>query len=262
MNSTQQAAPEIRAHAEPEKTGNRCGHDPERPRWFAPPEKHKARPKIIQKAIDAIRAYYASPASILPALNACNESDRQQRSERRESCIALMAVILHYTDLVTLRVGIPQADGSMAGIRMSQLAELAGLNERRAERAIADMKDAGIVTVHRICEKIDDLTYKGYAAIRAVSRKLFDVFGLGLWLQHERRKAKDRWERRFMKQKAKDAANVAMAMNAKLNQELHELKRQQGTGPEPAKPRGLTPVASHCLQSMRQALGRGPKDSS
>jgi len=49
-----------------------------------------------------------------------------------------MGVILHYTDLATLRVGIPQPDGSMAGIPMESkdlegggrvvgLAELAGL---------------------------------------------------------------------------------------------------------------------------------------
>jgi hypothetical protein len=24
--------------------GNRCGHDPEAPRWFAPPEEHRTRP--------------------------------------------------------------------------------------------------------------------------------------------------------------------------------------------------------------------------
>lgn len=261
MNSAHQVAPEIREHAEPVKTGNRCGHNPANPRWFAPPAKHKAHPKIIERIIKAIREYYSKP-STLPALNAANESDRQQRSERREACISLMGVILHYTDLVTLRVGIPQANGSMSGIRMSQLAELAGISERRAERAIADLKDAGIITVHKICEKLDDLTYKGQAAIRAVSRKLFDVFGLGLWLQHERRKAQERFAKRFRKQRVKDSANVAMAMNAKLNQELADIKRQQGTAPEPAKPRGLSPVASHCLGAMRQALGRGPKDGS
>ena len=25
-------------------SGNRCGHDPEAPRWFAPPEEHGTRP--------------------------------------------------------------------------------------------------------------------------------------------------------------------------------------------------------------------------
>ena len=144
---------------ENKNTGNNCGHCPSTPRYFIPPEKHANRPVILSRIITAIRKYYENP-NTLPLLNAANESDRQQRSERREACISLLGCILHYTDLVTLRVGIPQPDGSMAGLTLPFIADLSGLGERRAERAIHDLKAAGIITVHPICEKISDTVYK------------------------------------------------------------------------------------------------------
>ena len=70
--------------------GNNCGHIPDKPRWFAPPEKHANRPGILRRIIQSIRDYYARPGEILPGLNAVNESDRQQRSERREACVAIL----------------------------------------------------------------------------------------------------------------------------------------------------------------------------
>lgn len=195
------------------KTGNKCGHCPDSPRYFVPPEKHNQRPKVLKRVIDAIRQYYANPAT-LPALNAVNESDRQQRSERREACIAILGCILHYTDLVTLRVGVPQMDGCMAGLTMPYLAELSGLGERRAERAIADLKAAGIITVHPICQKVEEAIYKGIAAIRTVSKELFDALGFRHWLRHEREKAAARRKKKDAKREAKQQANVRMAMNA------------------------------------------------
>lgn len=194
-------------------SGNKCGHRPDSPRYFVPPEKHAQRPQILKRTIEEIRKYYVNPA-ILPALNAVNGSTRQQRSERREAECAILGTILHYTDLVTLRVGVPQADGSMAGLTMPYLANLSGLGARRAERAIADLKAAGIITVHPISQKVEDAIYKGIAAIRTVSKELFAALGLGKWLKHERQKAADRRKEKDAKRQAKQLANVKMAMNA------------------------------------------------
>jgi hypothetical protein len=194
--------------------GNKCGHVPDKPRWFTTPEKHAHRPGILRRIIQSIRDYYAKPGEILPGLNAVNESDRQQRSERREACVAILGCILHYTDLITLRVGIPQPDGSMAGLTMPFLAELSGLGERRAERAVHDLKAAGIITVYALCQQLDDATYKGFAAIRTVTKHLFTVLGLGAWLEHERRKAQERKNKRTEKKRLKKLANVQMLMNA------------------------------------------------
>lgn len=245
------------------RTGNRCGHVPSAPRHFSPPSKHAALPKILQRVIKAVCAYYDAPHKTLPTLNAANESKRRQRSERREACCAILGALLHYTDLVTLRVGIPQPDGAMAGLTMPVLAGLAGLCERRAERAIRDLKKAGIITVHPICEKIEEGVYKGYAAIRTVTAKLFDALGLGRWLAHERRKAKERWDKKTEKARRKALANVLMA-GTSLEQQLKDLKRKQAEDKAAGieeKGCNLSPVAELCIAHMRQSLGIKPNTS-
>jgi hypothetical protein len=230
---------------------------------FGPPQKHADRPKILQRIGKAVRGYFDSPKS-LPTLNAANGSTRQQRSERREGCCAILGAILHYTDLVTLRVGIPQPDGAMAGLTMPVLAELSGLGGRRADRAIHDLKAAGIITVHQICKKLEDASYKGYAAIRTVSAKLFEAMGLGRWLAHERRKAKERQDKRTEKARRKALANVMMA-GTSLEQQLKDLKRKQAEDKAAgAEEKGgkLSPVAELCFAHMRQSLGMKPRDTS
>ncbi|MDD2759602.1 MAG: hypothetical protein PHH11_04850 [Methylomonas sp.] len=178
--------------------GNGCGHSPDNPRWFEPPPKH-TRPKIIEKAIAEIRRYYREPASAIPSLNLANGSDRQQRSERREACLSVLGCLLHYLDLATLRVGIPQNDASFQGISMPFIAQKAGLNPKRAERAIGDLVKAGLITVHPLCEKIADAVYKGYAAIRTISAKFFSLFGLGGRLKYERDKASARLKKKAIR---------------------------------------------------------------
>jgi hypothetical protein len=193
--------------------GNNCGHRPEAPRWFDPPPRH-TRPKIITKIITEVRQYYRDPASTIPSLNFANGSDRQQRSERREACLSVLGCLLHYLDLATLRVGIPQNDSSFAGISMPFIAEKTGLTLKRAERAVRDLVRAGLITVHPLCEKISDTVYKGYAAIRTVSPKLFALFGLAGRLRYERDRASVRLKKRARKEEAKGRAKIDLLLAA------------------------------------------------
>ena len=197
--------------------GNRCGHDPCCPRWFEPPAHHAPHPRIITKLEEAVRAYFADPA-VLPSLNAANGSARQQRSERREACLALLGALVHYLDLVTLRVGVPQADGSFQGLTLEFLAERAGLGLRRAERACRDLRKAGLVEVYPVARKTDDDRYKGLPAIRRLPVSLFKVFGLSKWLQRERDKAASRRRRQRHRQDAAqteaDAGRRELALDA------------------------------------------------
>lgn len=234
--------------------GNGCGHDPDNPRWFTPPEKHAERPGILTKLTERVRSYYQDPAKTLPALNAVNGSSRQQRSERREACLSLIGGMVHYLDLVTLRVGIPQTDGSFAGLTMPFLAEVSGLGERRAERAIADLAAAGIITIHPIAKRLDDCTYKGFAAIRAVSRALFDVFGLGKWLGHEREKASARRRKKERKANGKGAANVDMAISGAMKKANKTTAQQVG---EASQDHGKFRMVSDILSDIKARL-RGP----
>jgi hypothetical protein len=197
--------------------GNNCGHDPDKPRWFEPPKQH-TRPKIISKAIAEIRRYYCAPAATIPSLNLANGSDRQQRTERREACLAVLGCLLHYLDLVTLRVGIPQTDTSFAGISMPFIAEKSGLTLRRAERATADLVRAGLITVHPLCERLADAAYKGYAAIRTISSKLFALLGMSARLRHERERATTRQRKRSRKHEQKQAAKISLIADMIANQ--------------------------------------------
>jgi len=206
-------------------SGNRCGHDPFRPRWFAAPSHHAAHPKILIKLQEAVRAYFADPA-VLPSLNAANGSARQQRSERREGCLALLGALVHYLDLVTLRVGIPQADGSFKGLTLEFLAERAGLGLRRTERACRDLRRAGLVEVYPIAQQTEDGRYRGQPAIRRLPVSLFKVFGLGKWLQHERDKAAHR--RRRQRRRQETAASEADAGRRELALDAARLRATTG----------------------------------
>lgn len=210
-------------------SGNKCGHRPDAPRFFAPPEKHAKLPPLLRSIQTAIQDYFWK-ISIFPQLNAINGSTRQQRSERREACIELLGCILHFTDLVTLRVGIPQANGSMKGLTMPYLASLSGLSERRAERAISDLRKAGFITIHPICKKLPDATYKGFAAIRTVAKELFAALGFADWLKHERRKATERRLERSEKQRRKELAKVKMAMNGQKSKTTKAVAPDKRTG--------------------------------
>ena len=230
--------------------GNRCGHDPTCPRWFEPPAHHAPHPRIITRLEEAVRAYFADPA-VLPSLNAANGSARQQRSERREACLALLGALVHYLDLVTLRVGIPQADGSFEGLTLEFLAEKAGLGLRRAERACRDLRKAGLVEVFPIAQPREDGGHKGLPAIRRLPVALFKVFGLSKWLQHERDKAAHRRRRQRRRQEA--AATEADAGRRELALDAARLRAAEAEA-TPAEP---DPVAAEAARraAARSALG-------
>jgi hypothetical protein len=124
----------------------------------------------------------------------------------------VLSALAHYLDLATLRVGIPQGDGSFCGLTMEKIAELAGIGLRRAERAIADLVAAGLVGVHPIAVETAPGQFEGRAAIRTVSPALFAAFGLGKWLRYEREKASARRRKQERKAEAQAQAKIALAM--------------------------------------------------
>jgi hypothetical protein len=207
--------------------GNRCGHDPARPRCFSPPERHQDRPRVLRKLEEKLRAYFESPRKTIPTLDLANGKDRRQRSERREACVALLGCMIHYLDLVTLRVGIP-AIGGFKGLTMACLAGQAGVGLRRAERAMADLVKAGLVKVYPLCERKDDLTFKGYAAIRTIPATLFALFGLGRWLIREREKASKRLRDKRRLQDEAELAKVKLALGTLMEGKCPASQNPQG----------------------------------
>ncbi|HSO82278.1 hypothetical protein [Thiocapsa sp.] len=149
--------------------------------------------------VERIRAFYDDPqkipslASALFGRKKAAEPDgdytpRQMRSERREACCALLGAIVHYCDLPSLCLSVPQPDGTLLPIRMDTLAERAGLSLRRAERAMRDIVGGGLLTIYPRCELQEDGSYIGRAAIRVVPAAFFGLFGLQARLEHDRQR--------------------------------------------------------------------------
>lgn len=186
--------------------GNRCGHQPQQPRGFVPPAEHRPRPSLLTKLSARLGDYYQAPSHLLPSLNLANGSDRQQRSERRESCLIVLNVLIHYLDLASLRVGIPQAGDRISGLTVEFLATRAGLHKRRVERAMADLVKARLITIQPLAQRHTDGSYSGKGAIRAVTKTLFAVFGLEHWLKYERDRAAAKRRKQRLRDMRKDRA--------------------------------------------------------
>lgn len=180
--------------------GNFCGHQTDSPRLdLTRPETSKRRPGILIELQERIRRYYASP-NVLPSLRNAHKSKqgRQQRSERREACLLLQAAILEHTDLVSLRCGVPTPSGFIS-LTLPYLVKLTGLHPRRAERAMADLKTAKMITVSQPRQLKEDGTWRGLAAVKAVNKLLFTAFGLAKRLQHEQARAVERLAKKVKK---------------------------------------------------------------
>jgi hypothetical protein len=183
---------------------------PTSPRIFEAPSHHKPRPGILRKLTEKLASYYYSPAKVLPSLNLANGNDSQQRSERREACLQLLACLIHFLDLLTLRVGIPHQNGTFAGLSLPYLAGLSGLELRRAERACHDLVASGILGVHPIAKIKNTGEFSGLPAIRTLSQALFRAFNLGHWLKHERDKASKRHRNQAPKEQAMGRMQLAL----------------------------------------------------
>lgn len=239
-------------------TGNRCGHDPLSPRWFEPPPDHGDRPPIIRKWIDRVKGFYHDPGKIPSLANVLfdrrqasdpdgDHKPRQMRSERREACCSLLGAIAHYCDLPSLCLSVPQPDGTLLPIRMETLAERAGLSMRRAERAMRDIVDGGLLAIHRRCEQLADGSFIGRAAIRVIPPELFGLFGLQGRLEHDRRRiSQQRTEERRDQLNRTGDARMKISIRAAMN-------RAMGREPTPPLP---TPAAAQLTEPSTPSPAR------
>lgn len=186
--------------------GNFCGHDPSSPALTLPAPARKGKggiPRVLTLCAERLENYYHRPRQIIPSLDLANGSKRQQRSERRESCIILMKALLKRVDLVSLRVGIPTDSGFMS-YTVDYIANDTGMDLKRVERALSDLKSAGIITVSQPRKLLPDGQWKGLAAVKTVSCLLFGIFGLTRMLKKERKKASKRLKEKMQQwEKAK-----------------------------------------------------------
>jgi len=174
------------------RQGNWCGHSPALPRFFKTPDAHKARPKIITWAIDAWSRFYESPLLYFNEIRMYRHSDRQQRSESREALSSIAQVILHYTELASLRVGVPHVTDGFRSLTIEFIAKKAGIGVKRAQRAIKLLVRAGYM---KMIERFDfkDDRFIGLAAVKCLTPSFFKACGINLQaLSAQRRLARKR----------------------------------------------------------------------
>jgi len=197
--------------------GNYCGHHPDDPVLVLanPPLIGKGGiPRILTLCMERLDAYYSRPKKLIPSLNWSNGSTRKQRSERRESCILLLKALLKRTDLVSLRVGNPTMDGFL-NYTLDYIALDTGMILRRTERAMKDLRFAGIVTISQPRKQKEDGSWKGMAAVKTISKDLFGLLGLTQMLKKERGKASKR-----LKEKIQGWAEELITLTSKARNSL------------------------------------------
>jgi hypothetical protein len=90
-------------------------------------------------------------------------------------------------------------DNGFVDVDMKTLVEASGMSQRRCERAIADLKEAGLVEVKQPRKINEHGDYVGLRAIRVVREAFFEFLQLGPMLRQERAKATGRLRRKAMR---------------------------------------------------------------
>ena len=171
--------------------GNRCGHDPSRPQLSAVvpiPKGKGGLPRILSLAAERAKAWYVSPRKC-PQLHG---TGRQIRSERREACQIVLEVIFRHLDLASMCLGTPTPANGFIDLDMRTIVRDSGMGQRRCERAIALLKEAGFMRVKQPRRQNAEGAYFGCRAIRVVTEALFEALRLGPMLHRERKRASER----------------------------------------------------------------------
>ena len=182
----------------PPPSGNRCGHNPYSPRLNAAvsiPKGKSGFPRILSLAAERAKAWYFHPAKC-PALHG---NGRQFRSERREACQIVLEVIFRHLDLASMCLGSPTPANGFIDIDMKAIVHDSGIGQRRCERAIALLKEAGFMRVKQPRRQNEEGAYFGCRAIRIITETLFEALGLGPMLHRERARASERLRRKAQK---------------------------------------------------------------
>lgn len=186
-------------------SGNRCGHDPKHPNLSPVNSIRKGKgglPRILSLAAERAKAWYFHPKKCKLLQS---HPHRKTRSERREACQIVIETILSHLDLASLCLGTPTLENGFIDIDMQIIVRDSGIGQRRCERAIALLKEAGFMKVQQPRAINDQGDYVGLRAIRVVTTLFFEFLNLGPMLQRERARASSRLQRRAMKANPKVA---------------------------------------------------------
>ena len=178
--------------------GNKCSHNAKQPCLNPARPIRKGQgglPRILSLAAERAKAWYRHPQKC----HALNRGNRQTRSERREAYQVIIETMLSFLDLASLCLGTPTLDNGFVDVDMKTLVNASGMSQRRCERAIADLKEAGLVEVKQPRKLNEHGDYVGLRAIRVMREAFFEFLDLGPMLQRERVRATERLRRKAMR---------------------------------------------------------------
>lgn len=201
----------------PDLAGNRCGHNPKKPRIGKPA--FEGPPKVIAAFISRMNNFYWNPGS-LPALcyTKTHKGKEPQtiRTELRESIILVLAYMVSYLDIPTMIVRDPRSIGPnspIRGIPIYWIAKHLGISITRVERAVRHLRACGILTTDRRFE-FKNGEYRGYPALRSIDARIFNLLGLSQSLRRSQdaiRKKQKRMAESF------NASNFGLMIKSALN---------------------------------------------
>jgi hypothetical protein len=164
------------------------------------PSERDGLPRILSLTAERAKAWYyhSKKCKLLQS-----HPHRKTCSERREACQIVIETILFHLDLTSLCLGTPTLENGFKDIDMRTIVRDAGIGQRRCERAIALLKEAGFMKVQQPRAINDQGDYVGLRAIRVVTTLFFEFLSLGPMLQRERARATERLQRRARKAQCK-----------------------------------------------------------
>ena len=259
--------------------GNWCNHISHAPKFYLQPEQHGTRPDVLVEAQESLEQFYWQPKSYLEHLILTRDSNRQQRTEAREAVSKVLGVILHYLDLATMRVGVPNEDGSFHSFTMKDIAlridwrtradnkdpKLKDKGVKRVWRAMKVLKKAGYISISKRCKKVfeEEQKYRGLPAIRCVMTSLFHDLKVSVQkLDMRRKQATNRLKRRYHAYLAKIEAELKKKGKQGLNALLGLVQFNKNLNP-PRKGRELTrqQQALVTMEARLKAEGKLPNTS-
>jgi len=233
------------------RSGNRCGHDPRKPRLKLrrPDDQTRSKPFpwLIRQALERLEWLYFD-RQLFPELGA------RKRSERIEAMVLLGKALIRNMDILTMRAGRRREDGTLAGLSMQTIAKWAEITEQRAFRASWDLRDAGWLSMCQQIEKTHKGAcgpglcprggHKGRAAIRSIKPSLFDRLKLRGRLKRERGKRAQEARRETAETIAQRRAQRRLARTSERARTLTERTVEQLAGSAaPAAPAKVEIIA-------------------
>ena len=234
-------------------SGNRCGHDPRNP-ILSPPHPirkgHGGLPRILSLAAERAKEWFWNPqkCQLLEG-----DDGRQTRSERREAIQVVLEYLFSRLDLVTLCVGTPTMNNGFVDLSMNSIVEGTGLGQRRCERAIGDLKEAGFMKVAQPRYRNEEGKYVGLRAIRCLTARLFEWLDLGPMLARERARASQALKKRIAKY-GRSLSDVVKRTFGKVLNRASAGKKPMSQERQPASPAITRPWYDYYREKIRSGL--------